>query len=108
VVGHPADSGGLPEYKAWPLQAVVHILLARVWTTGSLPTAGDSPDGLSTATAVEGAGPNGSRFRPWITRIDPSCGLLGSLRVVATCVPAFPNSHSVRVLKARLRGLILA
>ncbi len=47
-------------------------------------TAGDNPDGLSTATAAEGA-TKWLPFQPWITRIDPNCGLLGSLRAGTTC-----------------------
>ena len=28
-------------------------------------------------------------FQPWITRIDPNCGLLGSLHAVTRCVSLF-------------------
>lgn len=39
-----------------------------------LTTAGDKPDGLSTATAAKGATPRAPRFQPWITRMHPNCG----------------------------------
>ena len=39
-----------------------------------LPTAGDNPGGLSTATAAEGAFLMAPDFHPWITRIDPNYG----------------------------------
>ena len=59
-----------------------------------LPTAGDNPDELPTATAAQGATPMAPNFQPWITRIDPNCGLLRSLRAVTTCAPLPPHSHS--------------
>jgi hypothetical protein len=41
-----------------------------VWVVANpLPTAGDNPDGLSTATAAKGAFPMAPGFQPWITRI---------------------------------------
>jgi hypothetical protein len=43
-------------------------------TLRPLPTARDNPDGLSTATAAEGAFPMAPDFQPWITRIDPNYG----------------------------------
>lgn len=52
------------------------------------PTAGDNPDGLSTATAAKGATPMAPDFQPWITRIDPNRGLLAFWRRYE--VPSFP------------------
>lgn len=39
-----------------------------------LPTAGDNPEGLSTATAAGGAFLMAPDFQPWITRIAPNHG----------------------------------
>src|SRR5690349_1095726 len=52
----------------------MHSSLSQCRGPAPLPTAGDNPDGLSTAAAVEGAFPMAPDLQPWITRIDPNYG----------------------------------
>jgi hypothetical protein len=59
----------------WELSKIADIdsMKNSIWPidTIPLPTAGDNPDGLSTASAAEGAFLMAPDFQPWITRIDP-------------------------------------
>lgn len=54
-----------------------------------LPTAGDNPERLPTATAAKGSYPTGSQIQPWITRIVPNHGLLRPTYVPLCCLTQF-------------------
>jgi hypothetical protein len=79
-------------------QLVVQSLSYRLGKSVPLPTAGDNPDGLSTATAAEGA----TRWLPIPAVDNPDRPQLWTAQFSASRYDVCPLSslHSIRVLKA--------